>query len=138
MATGRAPTYPCDGTWPNPEGGETSCTNRVRSRKPSTTGKHWCSRRECQAARQRFYRRAARAGRSTGEVADRDQEVRHLVQTLLTAERVACGCGLGDAVSGWFHRRAAGSPEPCPMSGPHGALLPKGTLDLIHPERAPR
>lgn len=131
-----APTHPCSGTWPDPETGfEVKCQNRVRTRRPSSTGEHWCSNKRCQSAKQRWVRARSKARERAGS----DNEVLELVIDLVNGQRTDCdACGLENALVGWAHRNAPGSGTPCLALGAKGRALPPGVNDALVPERAPR
>lgn len=135
-----APTYPCDGTWRDPETGvEVKCQNTVSSRKPSESGKHFCPRPACQAAKQRHFRATRRRERDSEQLGLERDAVRALVIALAHVERTRCAsCGLEDALPGWAHRAAPGSFDPCFGVGHQGRDLPGDLLDCIHPERRPQ
>lgn len=126
-----AVTFPCDGT---DRVGHPTCSNFVKSRKPSASGRHYCPEPECQAAKQRWMRadRKAKARSSQPGAVD---EVSELVRTLGTGRRVTCDtCGYANALPGWAHRIGVGVPEPCFGTGGQGGGLPKGMLDLAMPD----
>lgn len=112
-----------------------NCGEAVAVRRPSKTGKHFCSRKdECQAAKQKFYRQLRTSP---------DQDVEEARLSLLFAaanrERIRCHqCGLENAVPGWAHRSAPGSNKPCLALGSGGAIVGAAWLDAVHPEWAPR
>lgn len=89
-------TAPCD-----------ACGAAVKLRRPSLSGAHFCIRKDCQAAKQRFYQR-----RRADEAARLEEMNQQLQVDFLTAilSRVASGersqcqaCGREDAVDGIAH-----------------------------------
>lgn len=114
------PANPCD-----------NCSAPVAVRRPSASGKHFCKRSKCQTAKQRFYRERGNL--------DTQALIGKLVSDLAAGRRVYCDkCGLKNALPGWGHRNGPNSLTPCYGVGSLGAGLPKGMLDSIHPELAPR
>lgn len=93
-----------------------NCSGPVKRRRPSLTGKHFCTKRECQRAKDRFHyrRRAENAiaeeaslARSKAEL--RDDLIIAFVTTALQEPRVTCAdCGRGDAVPGYAHPHPEG------------------------------
>ena len=94
------------------------CQGPVLIRRQSKTGRHYCTKTECQAAKQRFYYRmradtgfksAAAAERERAELARRSAEARDLlfvdvIRTLTREDRVVCpDCGRTDALPGYVH-----------------------------------
>lgn len=111
----------------------TNCGEPVAERRPSSSGTHWCIRAECQAAKQKFYRRR-RAESAEQEAHPLRMK---LITDLVTLDRTACTkCGLANALPGWYHRDETGL-APCFGTGSLGKGLGAGYLDAIHPERAP-
>lgn len=121
------PTHPCSNT---------DCANEVRPRRPSTTGDHWCSNRECQAKKQKQLRaRRRRENLSSGPV--EDEKVSLVRAALHIPRRVCTQCGLENAVSGFAHRAGPGLNGICQGTGGQGRAAGQFWLDLIHPELAP-
>lgn len=114
---------------PIPDNACANCADPVKARRPSRSGKHFCSKSACQTAKQRFYREKGQVGPTLTLLA--------LIRDLASLERSPCVCGLPDALPGWAHRDAPGSSTPCYRSGSKGAQLPDHALDAIHPDRAP-
>jgi hypothetical protein len=124
------PDYPCDGTYPNPEDVRVTlqCPNRVAGRRLSTTGKHFCPDRRCQAAKQRFYRqhRVEQA-----KLAGRDL-VQALIVAIMENHRSPCAhCDHPNALVGWAHPDGQGGA--CRALGPLGPGLPPGLLGTATP-----
>lgn len=110
------------------------CTSEVQPRRPSKSGDHWCSRTECQAAKQRQLRAKNRRDRAAQGPME-DEKV-SLVRAALHLPRRKCpDCDLEDAVSGFIHRSAPGSSTPCFGTGGGGMAAGPAWIDLIHPER---
>lgn len=110
------------------------CGGPVPARRPSATGEHWCSKKDCQNAKQRWnYARRNKVDDLTQKVL-----IRQLVFDLAHLGRRPCEkCGLSDAVPGWAHRDARNPNGPCFGVGAQGPGLPGGLLDAIHPEVVP-
>lgn len=132
------PTHRCDGTWPDPENPrqEIRCSQEVQPRRPSTSGRHFCTNSKCQTAKQRFYRQLR-----AQEVAVKDDELGDLfadfLEAVLYAPRTNCGyCNAQNVLPGWAHRAEVGG-RPCRMLGPRGPGLPPRALDIAFPDRAP-
>ena len=119
------------------------CRGPVAARRPSDSGRHYCSKPDCQAAKQRYYRRmrtetgfksAADRERERAELAQRQADARDdqfvlVIKALAAGERVYCEeCKRKDALPGYVH--------PDPESGaPCRALrtlaLPSGAGDKV-------
>jgi hypothetical protein len=93
-----------------------NCGDPVVARRPSATGRHYCKRKPCQAAKQRLYRRL----RNTQTEAELLEQLKiAFVGAVAHADRVVCSeCGRDDAVDGWVH----------PTPGWTGACLGSGYL----------
>lgn len=79
-----------------------SCGDPVAVRRRSTTGAHYCSKRKCLAAKQRFYYQRRRddgiAKASAAEVSV-NEKLLSILARLALGERVTCDeCGRTDAV----------------------------------------
>lgn len=119
------------------------CRGPVQSRRPSQTGRHYCSKPGCQAAKQRFYRsertrtghkNAADREAEKAEIARRQAEARDdtfvaIIRALAHQERVACPeCKRTDALPNYIH------PDPetgAPCRELRELPLPSGAGDKI-------
>lgn len=132
-----APSHPCDGT---DQVGQPTCSNFVRSRRPSESGKHFCPELACQASKQRWLRakrRLADERRAEGTEVSVTSMLIQLVATLGSGRRVTCDlCGYDQALPGWYHRAAPGVAKACLGTGQQGAGLPAGVMDAAMPDRA--
>jgi hypothetical protein len=114
-----------------------SCGDAMASKKPSLSGASFCSKKLCQAAKQRFYRKR----RKTGLQVERDGDFcLNYMRRALHDERNPCPrCGLEDAVGPYIHRDARDPQKPCTgTGGVGGAELPIYWVDVVHPELAAR
>lgn len=101
------------------------CGSPVQRRRPSLTGVHFCTRKECQAAKQRFYYRRRQEGAAT-EAAElerqkaetRDNLIIAVLAEATAAETHGCAhCGRATVLPSFGHPSADWS-EPCPGGGP--------------------
>lgn len=128
MSQDEISSYPCDGTYPDPDEPRVTlrCSNRVNARRPSSTGKHFCPAKRCQASKQRFYRtrRIKEATLQSGEL------MLALVRAMMVPDgRVPCAhCGHPSALPGWAHPADAAATTPCYALGKLGPGLPPGVL----------
>lgn len=111
-----------------------NCGGPVAVRRPSTTGKHFCAKQPCQAAKQSFYRQhrsaAEAAKRAKAELAS---ERRALVTDALWTDRVTCeGCGRDDALPGWAHP-APGWTGACSHLGQRGFEVGDEWMKIVWP-----
>lgn len=84
-----------------------NCGDPVKRRRPSMTGKHFCGKRNCVRAKDRFYYRRRAEGSMVDE-GRRQEEARQLVANFVHAavhgERADCGtCGRPDVVAHYAH-----------------------------------
>lgn len=120
------PDVPCSGP---------GCTANVKQRRRSATGKHWCKRKECQTAKQRFYREQREGPKDTGpEIEKANAKVKQyetgllsmidlLTDTTVGFARIECpGCGRPDAIRGF----------------PHPSLSDRSPCDAVNRESEPR
>lgn len=128
-----APAHQCDGDAPDPTDPtrRVRCQNLVATRRPSASGKHFCTRPECQVAKQRFYRqRKIERERLEGQ-----ELMLRFIADIVRGEREDCVyCGHEQALVGWIHRNQSGSA--CNKLGTLGVGLPRGAIDLVNPTRA--
>lgn len=82
-----------------------NCGDSVARRRPSKTGKHWCKRATCQAAKQRWYRQNSGAIEAAKQAEELLEQLKvALVGTLAQSARTVCGsCGRQDAIVDWVH-----------------------------------
>lgn len=114
-----------------------ACGAEMTSKKPSMSGASFCSKRECQAAKQRFYRKR----RKTGLQVERDGDFcQNYIRRALHEERNPCPvCGLPDAVGPYIHRDLRDPTRPCKGTGGVGGNeLPIYWVDVVHPDLAER
>lgn len=116
------PTVPCSG---QDEDGN-ACQNRVRQRRPSATGEHYCSEKSCQRAKARsFYQR-----RNATIAVDQEKELVLFLAALRSGAAATCeACGRRDAVPGWIHP-LPDRYEPCPMPA-RGLSFARGSLQIM-------
>jgi hypothetical protein len=114
-----------------------NCGAPVKSTRPNKTDASFCSLRECQAAKQRFFRKRKKEGLYEGFTNPGDA-TRAYIADAIHGRRVPCrDCGLEDAVLGWLHRATPGG-GPCNGVGSGGKdLVAILWYDVVHPERAP-
>ncbi len=129
------PSHHCSGTWIDPydPNHEIRCEAMVASRKPSESGRHFCSGPRCQTAKQRFYRqrRADLLVKSSGDL------FVDFLYDALYRERTNCAyCGAQNVLPGWGHRASVGG-RACLMLGQRGPGLPERAIDIAFPDRAP-
>lgn len=112
----------------------TNCGNDVPVRRPSLSGHHYCQRKECQAAKQKFYR-SRRAKLQEESVLD---EAFRFFSDALNGSRTTChACGLENALLGWAHRDVTLFSICSALgTGPH--LIGGRFVDTLYPERDPR
>lgn len=89
-------TAPCSG-----------CGAAVKIRRPSHSGTHWCIRKECQTAKQRFYQKRRSTEAVRIEEMEKGRALDYVVSALThvaAGNRVVCDtCGRTDAVPGATH-----------------------------------
>lgn len=114
------------------------CGATVRSKKASQSGASFCSQKDCQAAKARFFRKRWK----TGLTVDRDSDVcRAYIRRAMHDPRQRCPvCGLEDGVSPYIHRNAEDPGKPCMGLGGIGPNegIPAYWVDIVHPELADR
>lgn len=128
MAT-QIQTFPCDGTYVDPSDLNVTlrCSELVAARRPSSTGKHFCASKRCQAAKQRWYRQH----RVEKAKLDGRDLVAALIEALLVPQRSHCHlCDHPAALVGWAHPGSGGGA--CFALGPLGPGLPPGLLGLAN------
>lgn len=132
MATKRkrelAPTNECS-----------NCGGPVLARRPSESGLHFCSKRECVNAKQRMLR-----ARRIGPPAAVQEQV---ALAALIADAMqpnllrSCDtCGADRVLAGWVHRKFGSPLEPCWGVGTQGTglgRLRRTALDAVMPHLAP-
>jgi hypothetical protein len=82
-----------------------NCGDSVVRRRPSKTGRHFCKRPQCQAAKQRFYRQRAKLDITPPEVAIENTKL--ALFAAIVQEKFFIGgcpeCGQAPAYDGWVH-----------------------------------
>lgn len=106
------------------------CDGPVKRRRPSLTGKHFCTKRECQRAKDRFHYRRRTEGSVNAEAVlkkrleeDHQQQLVNFIGHAANDERVDCGvCGRTGVIPRYPHPNPEWSgpcnpPDRLPVSG---------------------
>lgn len=117
----------------------TNCGGPVKSRRPSESGLHFCSKRECVNAKQRMLR-ARRIGPPAAVQAK--VALAALIADAMQPNlfRSCDTCGADRVLAGWVHRKFGAPLEPCWGVGAQGADLGdmrSTALDAVMPHLAP-
>lgn len=123
----RLPRVPCDGP---------DCASTVRQTRPSMSGRHYCSRKPCQAAKIKAYRDEQAKVAVSEEKREFDAvilDIGVLFHTALHGERQQCPeCGLMNAIRGWPHPDR--SNNPCLAIGQMRPSCKREILRAVWPE----
>lgn len=117
-----------------------NCGAAVKRRRPSKTGKHFCTKRTCQRAKDRFHyrRRAEGAAESEARLAETHQrQLVNFVGAVANADRIDCDtCGRPGVIPRYAHpvpdwSAPCNPPDRLPVSG--DAVLTTELMRSVYP-----